>query len=121
MTDPTPIPSGASADRTLMIILAYLWLLALVPLLLDTRDAEVRWHAKHGIILTIVEFVIMIAWTILTSVLWIMTAGLLGCLFVVFSPFLVLAIVVLHVIAIAKAIRGQRLIIPGISDFADRF
>ena len=104
-----------------MIVLAYLWPFALVPLLFDTRDADVRWHAKHGLVLAIAEFVILIGWTILTSVLWIMSGGLLGCLFVVFSPLFVLAIVALHGLAIAKAIGGTRLIIPGISEFADRF
>lgn len=121
MTVSTPIGPGVSSDRAIMIILAYLWLLALVPLLVDKTDAEVQWHAKHGIVLTIVEFVVMMAWTILMSILWIMTGGLLGCLFTIFSPLLILVIAVVHAIAIAKAINGQRLIIPGISEYASRF
>ncbi len=44
MADPSP-------DRGVMIVLAYLWPLALVPLLIEKHDAEVQWHAKHGIVL----------------------------------------------------------------------
>jgi uncharacterized membrane protein len=121
MTESTPIGPGVSSDRAIMIVLAYLWLLALVPLLVDKTDAEVQWHAKHGIVLTIVEFVVMMAWTIFMSILWIMTGGLLGCLFTIFSPLLILAIAVVHAIAIAKALNGRRLIIPGISEYVSRF
>ena len=41
----------ASPNRGVMIVLAYLWLLALIPLLLEKQDAEVQWHAKHGLVL----------------------------------------------------------------------
>ena len=48
-------PSGkVSQNRTVMIVLAYLWLLALVPLLVEKEDAEVQWHAKNGLVLTAV-------------------------------------------------------------------
>ena len=32
-----------------MIVLAYFGLLALIPLLMEKEDAEVQWHAKHGL------------------------------------------------------------------------
>ena len=44
-----------SPNRGVMIVLAYLWPLALVPLLLEKQDADVQWHAKHGIVLMIAE------------------------------------------------------------------
>ncbi len=121
---PPPHPPGAAADRTVMIVLAYLWLLALVPLLTDTSDPEVRWHAKHGIVLTVVEIVALMAWSILMSVLWVMTGGLFGCVFtieLVLSPLIVLLVIIVHIIAIVRALNGQRLIIPGISEYANRF
>ncbi len=115
------MPHEAWRDRTLMIVLAYLWLLALVPLLVQESDAEVRWHAKHGLVLTAAEFILLTAWMLVMSFIWIMTAGLLGCLFTLLTPLLLLAIVVLHVIAIARATSGHRLIIPGLSEYANRF
>ena len=53
---PTPAgspPPGAAAppNRRLRIVLAYLWLLALVPFLAEKDDPEVRWHARHGLLL----------------------------------------------------------------------
>ena len=51
---PDPVPNDAvSPNRGVMIVLAYLWLLALVPLLFEKTDREVQWHAKHGIVLMI--------------------------------------------------------------------
>ena len=44
-----------------MIVLSYLWLLALVPLLVEKEDNEVQWHAKHGIVLMVAEIVLWIA------------------------------------------------------------
>ncbi len=104
-----------------MIVLAYLWLLALVPLLVHTGDAEVRWHAKHGLVLTIVEFSTLVAWTIVMSIVSIMTGGLLGCLFVLVTPLMVAAIAVLHLVGMAKALRGDRLIVPVVSQYASWF
>ncbi len=125
MSEPAPPrPSGAAADRTVMIVLAYLWVLALVPLLTDTSDAEVRWHAKHGIVLTVVEIAALMAWSILMSILWIMTGGLFGCVFTiefVLSPLIGLLVVIVHIVAIVRALNGQRLILPGISEYANRF
>jgi len=43
----------ASPNRGVMIVLAYLWPLALVPLLLEKRDPDLQWHAKHGLVLMV--------------------------------------------------------------------
>ena len=48
---------AASPNRGVMIVLAYLWLLALIPLLVEKQDPEVQWHAKHGLVLMIAELV----------------------------------------------------------------
>ena len=49
--------AGSSPNRGVMIVLAYLWPLALVPLLVEKQDAEVQWHAKHGLVLMVAELV----------------------------------------------------------------
>ena len=36
-----PASNGASSNRNLMVVLAYLWVLVLVPLLIEERDEEV--------------------------------------------------------------------------------
>ena len=50
MADSTS-PTAVSSNRGVMIVLSYLWILALVPLLTEKEDQEVRWHAKNGIVL----------------------------------------------------------------------
>ena len=102
------------------MILSYLGLLALIPLLVEKDDPEVQWHAKHGLVLMVAEFAVFVVLGLFGAVLSFVTAGL-GCLITVLFPFLTLAILILHVICIAKGLKGERFLIPGLSEFADRF
>ena len=103
-----------------MIVLAYLWPLALVPLLLDKHDAEVQWHAKHGLVLMIAELLLLVAYVVLTSVVSLAALGL-GCVLSIVLVFGWIGVLALHVVAILKGVSGTRLIIPGLSHYADRF
>src|SRR3984885_5100855 len=60
---------GPSPNRDVMIVLAYLWLLALVPLLVEKHDSEVQWHAKHGLVLVIAELILLFVYLIVTSLI----------------------------------------------------
>ncbi len=102
-----------------MIVLAYLWPLALVPLLLEKHDPEVQWHAKHGIVLMIAELILLFGYIMLTSIVSLAALGL-GCVLSVFLVFGWVGVMALHVVAILKGINGGRLIIPGLSDYANR-
>ena len=102
-----------------MIVLAYLWPLALVPLLIEKHDPEVQWHAKHGIVLMIAELILLFGYIMLTSIVSLATLGL-GCVLSVFLVFGWVGILALHVVAILKGINGGRLIVPGLSDYANR-
>ncbi|MGE0816747.1 MAG: hypothetical protein AB7O28_25585 [Vicinamibacterales bacterium] len=115
---PPPIPNGGapSSNRGVMIVLSYLWLLALVPLLVEKDDKEVQWHAKHGIVLMVAEIVFWIAVTIVQMAL----GTILGCVVGLLSFVVWIGIVVLHIMAIVKGVNGGRLIIPGVSQYADR-
>ena len=110
---PPPLPSGAaSPNRGVMIVIAYLWLLALVPLLLEKQDTEVQWHAKHGLVLFGAEFFAFVTLGILSAI-----TGGFGCLLV---PLAQLGVLVLHVVCIAKGLRGERFLIPGLSEYANK-
>jgi uncharacterized membrane protein len=109
-----------SPNRTMMIVLAYLWVLAFIPLLVEKQDAEVQWHAKHGIVLMAAELVLIIAYILMTSIISLATFGL-GCVLVLLLVFAWIGILALHVAAILKGVNGSRLLIPGISEYADRF
>jgi uncharacterized membrane protein len=116
-TPPPPPPAGGeSANRGLMIALAYLWILALVPLLVEKDDAEVQWHAKHGLVLLVAEVILWIVFAILSVVL-----GPLACALAIVQLLLFLAVIVVHVLCIVKGIGGERFLIPGVSQYADRF
>jgi len=109
-----------SENRNMMIVLSYLWLLALIPLLVDKDDREVQWHAKHGLVLTVVEVVVMIGLQVVIMILGAISGGL-GCVFTLLIPIFMLAILIVHVLCIVKGINGQRFLIPSVSEFADKF
>lgn len=115
---PPPGPTGTTGgadNRTLMIALSYLWILAVIPLLVEKDDGEVQWHAKHGLVLTVVEIILYVVLGVLSLI------PVLGCV-IAFIPALVfLGFLVIRILAIMKGINGERFLIPGISDFANRF
>jgi uncharacterized membrane protein len=112
--------SETSPNRAVMIALAYLWPLALVPLLIEKQDSEVQWHAKHGIVLMVAELVVLVAYILITSIVSMATLGL-GCVLSLLLVFGWIAVLGLHVAAIIKGVNGERLIIPGVSEYASRF
>jgi len=110
------VPAGkVSQNRTVMIVLAYLWLLALIPYLVEKEDSEVQWHAKNGLVFTAAEVIVWIVITILTFI------PALGCIFALMHLVLWLGVLVLHIVAIVKGVNGQRLVIPGLSDYVNKF
>lgn len=119
---PPPPPTGTvppggtvSPNRTIMLVLAYLGPLALIPLIVEKNDPEVQWHAKHGLVL-------FGAWVILGIVLGILVhIPFLGWGFACVTCVFPLLIAVFHVYLIIQAVNGKRVLIPGISEFADRF
>ena len=101
-----------------MVVLSYVWLLALVPLLLEKEDTDVQWHAKHGLVLFGAEFFAFIALTVVGT----MGAVIgLGCLVALVMPLAGLGVLVLHVVCIVKGLNGERFLIPGLSDYANKF
>jgi len=114
---PTPPPASDSAEsgnRGVMIILSYLWILALIPLLLEKDDKEVQWHAKNGLLLTMVEVILQLLFNAIA------VTGI-GCVFAIFIPFIFIGFTIIRVIAIVKGLNGQRLVIPGLSQYVDKF
>ena len=113
---PSPPSQQASSNRAVMLILSYLGILALVPLLVEKDDPEVQWHAKQGLVLLGSWIVLHIVLAILYSFPFL--GMFLGC---AVAPLLWLVILVIHIIAMIKALEGKRFIIPVISDYADKW
>ena len=88
MAEPSP-------NRAAMIVLAYLWPLALIPLLVEKDDTEVQWHAKHGIVLMLAEILFLFMFAIVTSLVSLATLGV-GCVLSMFVVFVWIAILAVH-------------------------
>ncbi len=113
---PSPPSQQESSNRTIMLILSYLGILALIPLLVEKEDADIQWHAKHGLVQ-------MVGWIVLSIVLAFLSSfpyiGMfLGC---AVAPLLWLVILAIQIVAMLKALKGERLIIPVISEYADKW
>lgn len=116
---PSPPPvtepgESTSSNRGVMIVLSYLWILFLIPLLLERDDAEVQWHAKHGLVLTVVELLMQV-------VLNVIVATGIGCIFAIFIPLVFLGFAIIRVVCIVKGLNGERFIVPGVSQYVERF
>ena len=105
---------GTSSNRNLMIVLSYIYILFLVPLLVEKDDTEVQWHAKHGLVLTVLEIAIQL-------VLNMIVATGIGCIFAIFIPLVFVGFAVVRIVAMVKGVNGERFKVPGVSQYADRF
>jgi len=114
MAEPTA-PGTASSNRGVMIVLSYLWILALVPLLTEKEHKEVQWHAKHGLVLMVAETAFWVLYTVIVNIIPI------GCLMGAMSPLVALVLLIVHIVAMVKGLNGQRLIIPWVSEYANKF
>jgi hypothetical protein len=117
---PAPVSRPESASRrATMFVLAYLWPLAIVPLLASGGDENVSWHAKQGLMLMAAELPVLIVLAGLTALTGLANYGLgvmLGLvLFVAWA-----AVLGVHLTAILYALNGKRLAVPGIARLADR-
>ncbi len=112
---PPPPAAGGGSNKTPMLVLSYLGLLAIIPFVVEKDDKEVQWHAKHGLVLTALWVVVSIVFFVLSQI------PVLGCLAGLISIFIPLGWIILAILCIMKAVNGQRFIIPGVSQYADKF
>lgn len=114
-TPPPAAPAGGG-DRQLMLALSYLGILGVIPLIMRGQDKEIRWHAINGLGLFGAYVVIAILWAILNNF---MPAGL-GCALTFVGCGIFIAYLAVAIFGIMKALKGERLRIPLISDIADK-
>jgi hypothetical protein len=109
-----------SPNRSVMIALAYLWPLALVPLFADKQDPEVQWHARHGLVLMLAEVILLVLCVLLAMAISLASVSL-GCVMFLILMFGWVALLGVHIAAIVKGVHGERLVVPFVSEYADRF
>lgn len=113
---PPPPPAAAGDNRTLWLVLSYLWPLALFPYLMEKNDADVQWHAKNGLVWTIAEFVVQLVIALPGFLL-----VFVGCITGLIGLGIFLVSLILRIVAIQKALAGDRLVLPGLSQFVNQF
>ena len=120
-TPPPPPASGSTApgsDRTVMVVLSYLWLLALIPLLVKKDDREIQWHAKNGIVLLGAE---IICWIVFGAIGFALrNTGVLGCGLGAIECVIWIAFLVIRIMCIVKGVGGQRFRVPVVTDLAEK-
>jgi len=114
--EPTPAPQEAPAsvphtsERRGMAALSYVGLFCLVPLLFAKDSAFAQYHAKQGVVLVVVGVILHLV----RGVPWEIPFG--GVLRFVLG----LAVVVVSIMGIVKALRGEKFEIPYISEWATK-
>ncbi len=101
--------------RSWWLVLCYAAFLGLIPLLLGRRNPEVRWHARNGLAL----FAALAGFGVAATLVGVAVPSL-SCVYAVTMSIASLLYVLIAVLATVKALGGQRLVIPGISAYADR-
>jgi len=99
-----------------MLVLSYLGILSLIPLLTKKDDKEVQWHAKNGLALTIAWVAL---WIVIAIVEHFMPA-VVGCGIALVHCVLALGFLVVIIMAIMKALKGERMRFPVITEFAEK-
>jgi len=90
-------------------------ILAWIPLLSPRRDSEVRWHAANGLLL----FASLAVLGIVATVVGIFVPSL-SCVYAVAMVIAGVLYLAVAVLALVKALEGQRLMVPLISRYATR-
>lgn len=106
-------------ERKTILILSYLWIFALIPRLTKKDDPEIVWHSKNGLGLFILEFAIYFL-TLPFFFIFVFIFHTFGFLFGFFYFIFILGILILHIFCIIKAINGEKLEIPVLSEYAQK-
>lgn len=99
-----------------MLVLSYVAFLGFIPLLAGKQDRNVRWHAINGLLL----FAAVVVFGVAATVIGILIPTL-SCLYGIVMFIVLIVYTIIAILAIVKALSGERLIVPGISRYADRF
>jgi uncharacterized membrane protein len=100
---------------TWMLVLCYLAFLGFVPLFAGKQYRNVRWHAINGLLL----FAAVVVVGALATVIGILVPPL-SCLYGILMFIVLIVYTIIAILAIVKALDGERLIVPMISKYADR-
>jgi uncharacterized membrane protein len=96
-----------TVNNNLYAILSYLWIFCLIPVLMKKDDEFVRFHAKQGLVLFILEMAVAIIGIIPLLGSFIYVLGILIC-------------VILSIIGIIQVLMGNKWKIPVVNEWAEK-
>ncbi len=102
-----PVKKKLTNFQKVMGTVSYLWILFLIPLLFFPKDKFIRFHAKQGLVLFLIELAVAV-FTLIPLLGWI------------FGPMLLLILIVYSIIAIAHAAIGKKWKLPFLANLAER-
>ncbi|MGH9456641.1 MAG: DUF4870 domain-containing protein [Thermoanaerobaculia bacterium] len=103
-----------------MLALSYIYFLGIVPLVAKKDDREVKWHAINGLLLFGAYVIVSIVWWMLSTFVLEGAGCGLGMILSLISCLIGIGYIVVFIMAIMKAVRGERMRFPVISDMADK-
>ena len=96
-------------QKNILAIISYIGILCLIPILMKDKDGFIKFHAKQGLVLFIAE-----------AITWIIFAALPYQLWFLYN-LLTLLWIILSVIGIINAVKGEQKSLPVIGKFAEKF
>lgn len=102
-----------------MLFLSYFGIFSLIPFLTKKDDREMQWHSKNGLTLTIAWLVVAIGWGIMQAIIT-MISWSLGHIFGYLGCLVGLGFMILDIMAMVKAMNGERMRIPVVSDLSEK-
>ena len=108
--------SESHSQPSWMLVLSYLAFLGFIPLIAGKRDREIRWHAANGLLL----FGAVVAIGIIATIIGVLVPPL-SCVYPIVMFVVLIVYTIIAILAVVKALSGERLIVPVISRYADRF
>ena len=100
-------------EDKIQLVLSYLSILALIPLITVKDNHYITWHAKNGLILGVGGG---LAVALVGGIL----SALLGCFGALLAFFAGAALTIVDIMAMVKALNGERWRLPVVSDLADK-
>jgi uncharacterized membrane protein len=103
------------SEDVIFLILAYFGIFALIPFFVVKDNEFVRWHSKQGLVLVGFEIILWIVLMIIGFV------PILNIIFAFLGLFIWLGILILHILCIVKALKGEKWYVPVVGKYADKF
>src|SRR4029077_11765466 len=121
LAKPIPSPEKEVIARSEVVglnrswmVFSYMWFLTLITLTVKRKSPEAQWHARNGLLLTSAEFTLYVGASIIAHFI-----PFSGCFLILLQPLILLISVALRGRLIIGALKGEHIIIPGITKYAD--